>query len=260
MSTSRVGVSVGRALRTGMGVVAAALLVPAVQLPLRGADDAAMEDGTEEEFDEYATVQVSDPLERINRTIFKFNGGVTIYVLAPISKGYTAVVPAKARKGLGSFFTNLAFPVRFVGGLLQGKVDRSAAETGKFLLNTTVGLGGFIKVSDKVPELRVPEEDIGQALGVWGIKHGPYIVIPFLGPSSARDLVGRVAAYPLDPREWEFAETMDWTLRDGSQVLENVNELPETLENLERITRSSVDPYVAVRNAYIQYRDAAVKK
>ncbi|MGH8017641.1 MAG: MlaA family lipoprotein [Opitutaceae bacterium] len=213
-----------------------------------------------EEYDEYATPPVYDPLEKINRTIFKFNGGVTIYVFTPISKGYTTIVPAKARKGLTSFFDNLAFPLRFTGSLLQGKLDRSAAELGKFLVNTTVGLGGFFKVSDHIPELRVPDEDIGQAFGLWGLGHGPYIVIPILGPSSLRDGIGRIAAYPLDPMEWEFAESMDWTVRDGSRVLDTVNDLPATLENLDRITRSAVDPYVAVRNGYIQYRDAAVKK
>lgn len=227
--------------------------------PVRlAAVEVAAEDA--EEFDEYAMPQVSDPLEKINRTIFKFNGGVTHYVYRPVSKAYTTVVPSKARKGLGSFFQNLAFPIRFVGSLFQGKIDRSAAETGKFLLNSTIGIGGFIKVSDKVPELRVPDEDLGQAFGVWGFDHGPYLVIPFLGPSSTRDIVGRAAGYQLHPLEWKFADTIDWTLRDGLPVLETVNGMPDTLDNLDRITRSAVDPYIAVRNGYIQYRDAAVKK
>jgi phospholipid-binding lipoprotein MlaA len=77
---------------------------------------------------------------------------------------------------------------------------------------------------------------------------------------TLRDGIGRIAAYPLDPRQWEFAQSMDWTVRDGSMILGTVNELPPTLENLDRITRSALDPYVAVRNGYIQYRDAAVKR
>jgi len=229
--------------------------------PIEAAVDVVAEDPEEyDEFDEYALPAVSDPFERVNRSIFKFNGGVNLYVFKPISRGYTAVVPGKAREGLGNFFSNLAFPARFVGCVLQGKFGRSAAETGKFLINSTVGVGGFMKPSDHIPELRVPEEDIGQAFGVWGLGHGPYLVIPFLGPMSLRDGIGRIAEYPLHPMEWEFAESIDWTVRDGSRVLETVNSLPGKLENLDRITRSAVDPYVAVRNGYIQYRDGAVKR
>ncbi|BET65757.1 VacJ family lipoprotein [Opitutales bacterium ASA1] len=240
-------------LRAALVASIACLIAPTLR-----AVDLAAEDA--EEYDEYAMPQVSDPLEKFNRTIFKFNGAVTVYVLTPVSNGYTAVVPKKAREGIGNFFSNLAFPLRFTGSLLQGKLDRSAAETGKFLVNSTVGLGGFLKVSDHVPELRVPDEDIGQAFGVWGLGHGPYLVIPVLGPASLRDGLGRICAIPLNPMRWEFAESMDWTVRDGSMVLETVNGLPATLENLDRITRSAVDPYVAVRNGYIQYRDAEVKK
>ncbi len=217
----------------------------------------------EEEYDEYAIVAVDDPLERFNRSIFKFNGTVTKFVLAPVAKGYTTVVPRPARRGIGNFFENLAFPVRFAGCLLQGRLDRSAAEVGKVLLNSTVGIGGLFKVSDKVPELQVPSEDLGQAFGAWGIGHGPYLVLPVLGPSSVRELAGRVAAYPLDPLDplaWKFVKKMDWRVRSGLDVLKTVEGLPDTLDNLDRVTRSAVDPYVAVRNGYIQFRDAAVKR
>lgn len=258
--------SLGSRARRGMGLLAftacvclarAASTPPAtVPAPPTPAED-------EDEFGEYgdyAVTQVADPFERFNRTIYKFNGTTYHFVFQPVSRVYTTVVPTKARKGLGSFFENLAFPLRFVSSLLQGKIDRSAAETAKFLLNSTIGLGGFIKVSDNVPELRVPDEDLGQTFGAWGIKQGPYIVIPILGPSSVRDAVGRIGAYPLNPLRWEFADSLDWRVRDGLPVLEIVNGMPETLENLDRVTRSAVDPYVAVRNGYMQYREAEVKK
>jgi phospholipid-binding lipoprotein MlaA len=214
----------------------------------------------DEEIDEYAVPQVNDPLERVNRTVFKFNDGLYTNVLRPFTRSYTKVVPGKVRRGFDSFFENLGFPVRFVGCALQGKLDRSAAETGKFLVNSTVGLAGFIKVSERIPELRVPDEDVGQALGKWGIGHGPFIVLPVFGPTTLRDLVGRAGDTVLSPTNWKFLDQYDWKLRAGLQLTESVNSLPGLLETYDSLRHSAVDPYVAFRNGYIQYRDAAVKQ
>ena len=213
-----------------------------------------------EEVDEYAMPPVSDPLERVNRTIFKFNDSVYRKVMKPIARGYQKVVPRIVRRGLGSFFDNIRFPVRFLSCALQGKFDRSAAETGKFLINSTVGVGGFIKVSDRIPELQVPEEDVGQAFGKWGFKPGPYIVLPVLGPSSVRDTFGRVGDMACTPTSWRFWQHYDWRWRAGVITTDVVNSTPDIIDMYESMKQSAIDPYVAMRNGYLDYREAAVKK
>jgi phospholipid-binding lipoprotein MlaA len=217
----------------------------------------------EDEFvDEYATsgADVSDPFQRVNRTLFKFNNSVYDRVLRPFSRGYEAVVPAPGRRGLRSFFNNVRFPVRFANCVLQGKFNRAAAETGKFALNTTVGLAGFIKVSDRYGRLRVPEEDFGQTLGAWGIGPGPFLVLPVLGPSSLRDGVGRIGDYYATPTNWKFMDRYDSWVRTTIQVVDAVSGLPGVLATFDALRRSAVDPYVAFRNAYLQYREGEVKK
>lgn len=217
-----------------------------------------------EEVDEYAAVRVYDPIEPVNRAIFKFNDGLYDYVLRPVSRGYTYVVPAPVRRGLGNFFGNLRFPIRLVSNLLQGRFKRAGLETERFYVNTIAGLGGFIRISDDVPALaNVPSEDLGQTFGVWGIHRGPYLVLPLLGPGTVRDTVGGVGDYFLNPLHWNLlqrADNYDWTWDTGLQVTDSVNAFPELLRTYDAERKSAIDPYVAVRSAYVQYRDAAVKQ
>jgi phospholipid-binding lipoprotein MlaA len=214
-----------------------------------------------EEEDEYATQRVSDPFAPFNRTVFRFNDSLYRHVARPVARGYQTVVPGLARRGIGSFFENIAFPVRFTGSLLQGKVDRSGREVGKFLLNSTFGLAGFIKISDQVPELKdVPKEDLGQALGSWGIGHGPFLVLPLLGPTSLRDAVGRVGDGFLDPVSWQFVDNADWRVETGLRTLGIIDGLPGVLDTYDALRKSALDPYVAFRNGYLQYRDAELKR
>lgn len=227
------------------------------------ADEEEEEEEEEEEFeDEYANVSpaVSDPFERVNRTMFKFNTTVYNHVLRPFSHGYERVVPAPARRGLVSFFDNIKYPVRFASCLLQGKFNRAAAETGKFALNSTVGLAGFIRVSDRYPELQAPEEDIGQALGAWGIGPGPFLILPVLGPSTLRDTVGSVGDYYATPTNWHFMHEYDDWVRTSLQAGDAISGMPALLATHDALQRAALDPYVAFRNAYLQYREAEVKK
>ncbi len=144
--------------------------------------------------DDFANVQVqkvNDPFQGFNRTMFGFNDKLTTYALRPVAHGYALIVPLPARTGISNFFDNLQFPVRFVNSVLQGKLKRSAQETGKFVFNSTFGIGGLFRVSDHVSGLTdIPPEDFGQTLAVWGLPPGPYLVIPVLGPSDCRDIVG----------------------------------------------------------------------
>jgi phospholipid-binding lipoprotein MlaA len=217
-----------------------------------------------DDMDDYATVQVSDPLEPMNRAIFKFNDGVYAYVLKPISTGYTKVVPEPARYGIRNFFDNLRFPVRFVNSALQGKFGRAGRETEKFFVNTVAGLGGFIRISDDVPALAdLPIEDTGQTFGVWGIGKGPYLVLPILGPGTVRDTVGFGGDYYLNPLNWNLRENIDgytWEAETGVVVTSAVSSLPGILYTYDSVRKDAIDPYIAVRSAYVQYREAAVKK
>ena len=230
----------------------------------------AVADMDEDEEDEYALPPVRDPFERVNRSVFKFNDGVLRHVIRPVTRGYEKVTPAPLRRGLGSFFDNVRFPVRFAGCVLQGKLDRAVAETGKFVVNTTAGVGGFIKVSDRFPKLIVPEEDIGQALGAWGVPAGPFLVLPVLGPANPREVFGRVGDYVLTPTTWSRGSIVpeNWEIMDeissetrlAVSALDALSTFPDLLNNYEALRKSAVDPYVSFRNGYLQYREAMIKK
>lgn len=234
-------------------------------LPLRAGSAPTDPPAPGEEPDEYAALRVSDPLEPMNRALFRFNDGFYGHVLRPFARGYERAVPSPVRRGLRNFFDNLKFPVRFASCVLQAKPGRATREAGKFLLNSTVGLGGLVRVSDSVPAFAaVPAEDTGQALGRWGVGAGPYLVLPFLGPSSLRDTVGLAGNTLLNPVTWSATERAvsgyDPTWSAGLQALDFVNTSPDLLRTYDSFISAAVDPYVSVRTGYLQHRAAAVKK
>jgi len=210
--------------------------------------------------------KTNDPWQRLNRTTFRFNDGLNTYALRPVAHGYAAIVPLRVRTGVTNFFDNLNYPVRFINSVLQGKITRSAQETGKFVINSTAGVGGLIRVSDHISSLAdVPAEDFGQTLGVWGICSGPYIVIPVLGPSDCRDLAGFAGDYAMNPLNWHtlgiihdaFIPNAVSIALSGTKF---VNGLPKSVESYDQLKAEAVDPYVAMRDAYLSYRAAQVKK
>ena len=166
--------------------------------------------------DDFANVKVqkvNDPFQGFNRAMFGFNDKLTTYALRPVAHGYALIVPLPARTGISNFFDNLQFPVRFVNSVLQGKLQRSAQETGKFVFNSTFGIGGLFRVSDHVSGLSdIPPEDFGQTLGVWGLPPGPYLVIPVLGPSDCRDIVGFAVDWAITPLDWHPLGVVRWTV------------------------------------------------
>jgi phospholipid-binding lipoprotein MlaA len=218
--------------------------------------------------DDFANVPVqkaNDPLEGFNRTMFGFNDELNTYALRPFAHGYALVVPRPVRTGVSNFFDNLQYPVRFINSVLQGKITRSAQETGKFIINSTAGVGGLIRVSDHVSSLAdVPAEDFGQTLGVWGIAPGPYIVIPVLGPSDCRDLVGFAGDLAMQPLNWHTFGILHYaysnTIGIALSGTRYVNGLPKAVESYDQLKSEAVDPYVAMRDGYLSYRAAQVKK
>lgn len=216
---------------------------------------------TVDDLDEYSIVQVADPLERLNRVSFWCNDKMYLIVFRPLSKGYETVIPKRIRNGIFNAFENAKFPVRLGNSMLQGNFKRMSLHTEKFLLNTVGGLGGLIRVSDKFPELAgLPEDDTGKTFAKWGMGHGFYLVIPFLGPSSLRDGVGLIGDYAMNPVNWGifWSGDHDWTAIPPA--VNTLRALPFQIALYDETKRDAIDPYLAVRSGYIQFRAESVKK
>ncbi|MEO0368073.1 MAG: VacJ family lipoprotein [Pseudomonadota bacterium] len=155
---------------------------------------------TLKESDAVALSSTSDPLSGVNRSIYAFNDGLDRAILKPVAEGYTTVVPEPARSGVSNFFSNLFEPLNIANNLLQGKFDRALSSTYRFVVNSTVGVAGLIDVAD-LHEVEETPEDFGQTLAVWGVGSGPYLMMPFFGPSNLRDGIARITSgfvyYPI---------------------------------------------------------------
>jgi phospholipid-binding lipoprotein MlaA len=209
--------------------------------------------------------KVNDPWERLNHTTFRFNDSLTIHAVKPIAHGYEHIVPQKVRTGLSNFFDNLDFPIRFGNNVLQGRFVRSGQEIGKFVVNTTAGVGGLFRASDRISSLAdVPAEDFGLTLGRWGFSTGPYLVIPLLGPSTVRDLAGFGGDFVLNPLNWYLifsdyglvSNVVGYSITASRFVVRS----PGAVRTYEQMKEAAVDPYTAVRNAYLSHRAAQLEK
>ena len=216
------------------------------------------EENIEEEEGETAESSVEavpDPLEPVNRAFFEFNDKLYFWVLKPVATGYKTVVPEEARVCVRNFFRNLAFPVRFVNNLLQGKFFGAFEETCGFLVNSTVGLGGLADIAAAV-DLKRHEEDLGQTLAVYGSGPAFYINWPFFGPSTLRDTIGTAGDTFLDPLTYLGG---DW-YAPGARGLNVVNETSLKIGDYESLKKAALDPYVALRDAYYQNRLSKIKE
>lgn len=208
----------------------------------------------EEEFEKEAAFHINDPLERLNRAIFRFNDMAYTKAVKPFARAYTKVVPPPVQKGIGNVFTNLKFPSRFVSNVMQGRFPQAGRETGKFIVNSTVGIGGLFRASDDFEGLRTTNEDIAQAFSRWGIGHGFYVVLPLIGPTSLRDFVGDFAdgAFEPLPEPWSLVD--DSSARTALRAVDAINDLPGIMALYDSMRRSAIDPYSSVRDAYAQQR------
>ncbi len=191
-----------------------------------------------------------DPLERINRPIYAFNMTADRYVLRPVAKGYVTVVPSPIRTGINNFFSNLLYPRVIIHDLLQGKFGQASRDTARFLLNTTYGIGGFLDPATLVG-LERNDEDFGQTLGRWGVGDGWYLMLPFLGPTTNRDLVGFVGDIWTNPLY--YADSLHDRERIGLTVLDTVDGRSRLLD-FDSVLEQQIDPYVFMRTAYLQRR------
>lgn len=214
-----------------------------------------------DDWDEVAEVKVSDPIEPVNRGVFWFNHQLYTYVAKPFSTAYKFIFPDLVRKGIRNAYDNVRFPVRFVNHTLQGRLDRTAKETGRFLVNTTAGVGGLMKPADKIPALTdLPKADTGQTFAKWGIPHGPYLVFPVLGPTSCRDLVGTAGDTALNPVAWLGFLFGGATWTTAVSAPSGAHGVPDQMDRYDLATKDALDPYVAARTGYMQYREAAAKR
>jgi phospholipid-binding lipoprotein MlaA len=204
-----------------------------------------------------ADQQVADPLEKFNRGMFVFNDKLYFWVLKPAAQGYGYVVPEPARMCVKRFFLNLITPVRMVNCFLQGEFKGAGVELTRFVVNSTSGIGGLFDPSYYCWGLTRQDEDTGRTLGRYGVGHGIYIVWPFLGPSSARDTVGLVGDAFLDPLSYVNLNLWE---RAGIEGYQRVNAVSLKIDAYDEFKKSAVDPYVSLRNAYLQNRQYGLKQ
>ena len=195
----------------------------------------------------------NDPIEPFNRAIFSFNNGLDEYLLEPVAKGYDYVFPTPVKTGVNNFFENLGWPLYFVSDILQFKFTQAAEHTGRFLVNTTAGVGGLIDVAK---EIGLPRhyEDIGTAVGDWGVGEGPYLVLPFLGPSNVRDGLSRIPQTFLNPIF--YVDNIPVTT--GLFVTDLVDTRRTLIDAIDAGKKGSLDYYAFVRNSYRQRRLALI--
>jgi len=198
--------------------------------------------------------EYNDPLEGMNRAIYSFNETVDGAIMKPIAKGYKAVMPNFAVKGVNNFYNNIRDVITVINDLLQLKIEHAAHDSGRVLLNSTIGIVGFIDVHSMYGgERRI--EDFGQTLGHYGIGHGAYLVLPFLGPSSLRDGTGLATDTILfDP----IGYVNDVRTRNQIRIVQLVDKRAELLHASDILGSASLDPYAFQRDAYMQYRKALV--
>lgn len=198
-------------------------------------------------------LETRDPLEPYNRAIFQFNEAADKVVLRPLAVGYRTVVPSGVRIGIHNFLTHLKSPITILNALLQGEGERARDTFGRFLTNTVLGLGGFIDVAS---DAGIPQhyEDMGQTLAVWGIKPGPYLVMPLMGPADLRHWVGFGVDSAVSPSGYYIRSEYGWEGAGISAGLSVVDWRSGNLETIDELRRSSLDFYATVRSAYRQRR------
>ncbi len=195
-----------------------------------------------------------DPLERMNRATHRFNSSIDRAVLRPVAVGYREHVPQIVQTGVGNFLDNLAYTTTIANDLLQLKLKDTLIDIGRFAVNSTLGLGGIL---DPATHFGIPknDEDFGQTLGRWGVPAGPYLVVPFLGPSSVRDAPSIYVDVQTDLRIGDYLDTTtEWALVGISLV----NRRAELLA-FDSTYENAYDQYAFIRNAWLQRREYQVK-
>ncbi|GJL56217.1 MAG: ABC transporter [Nitrospirales bacterium] len=239
---------------------------------------------TEEVFEEFGydpfeepeseKIEEYDPWESYNVVAFEFNYQFDKYILKPVAKGYNFLMPTEVQRSISNVFQNLRSAPRFFNNIFQGKFKGAGIELGRFLVNSTLGVGGLFDPAGIMFDMNTPLEDMGQTLGSYGTPPGPYLVLPFLGSFTARDAVGFVGDTFIDPVNWlvlpiiEIADAPRLVQHDdtitftqaGMKVGETINLRSLNLEKFQGVEEGTLDLYGAVRNGYLQQRLKEIRR
>ncbi len=239
-------------------------------------EDAGFDDEFLDPFDEFDNAQIEeyDPLESVNSVVFEFNYQLDKYVVKPVAKVYNFFIPPDVQQSFANVFQNIRFFPRFLNNLLQAKFEGAGIEISRFLINSTLGVGGMFDPAKIMFDLDTPLEDLGQTLGTYGVSPGPYLVVPFFGPFTLRDGVGFIGDTFLDPFNWFIlpivtTDSIPQLVQDRSTIRnirlgltggEAVNVRSLFLEKFQRVEEGTLDLYGAIRNGYLQQRLHAIQE
>jgi phospholipid-binding lipoprotein MlaA len=224
--------------------------------------------------------QTNDPLEPYNRSVMKLNGKLTTYLIRPVVTVYRALLPKPIRNGLANISANARAPLVFVHDVLQAEPSRAFQTLGRFLMNTTAGLGGTFDVAARAG-VPAHDEDAGQTFARWGMPSGPYLMLPLLGPSTLRDTFGfatdmfadplrYVLRSPTVPRSFgasplgtgvalsQQGSNVRSQIGTGLLIVSLLSQLDQNIDRLGELDRGALDPYIALRESYRQYRAAEI--
>ena len=196
-----------------------------------------------------------DPLEPLNRVIYRVNDGLDKVVMKPVATVYRGILPQFVRTGITNFYNNLYDVLTALNNLLQGKLADAASDVLRVAMNSTVGVAGLIDVATEVG-IEKHKEDFGQTLGRWGIASGPYLQVPFFGPSSFRDAVGTFVDFKVDPIRWIWRNHI--ATRNSVWALYIINLRANLLDSTKILDEAALDPYEFQRDAYLQRRRSLV--
>jgi len=219
--------------------------------------DDFLDDENFDDFDGDVEFLISDPLEPMNRFFFEFNDVIYEWALKPITDGYIWVVPEELRMSFGNFFYNLAMPIRLLNSLLQGDFGGAGITLSRFTINSTLGIYGLADVAGIEFGILPRRADFGQTLGKWGVGEGIYFCWPVFGPSNVRDSFGMVVDAYTHPIPY-FHESR--ALDAGYYISDKVNKISLNPDFYEDLKRFSLDPYIASRHAFFEYRRAFIAR
>jgi len=202
----------------------------------------------------------SDPLSGFNEPMFTFNLKLDDWVLRPVASGYSFIAPEPVREGVGRFFNNVRVIPRFANNLFQLKLAEAGTEVARFGINSTLGVAGFFDPADKWFGLEEHPNDFGLTIRYYNIPTGPYVMLPFFGPSTVGDTIGLVADGAMNPMDYLLPTWITLVVNTGQRAVEAVNYRSLHMNQFEEADRYAVDLYGAVQDAYLQTRDHEVKK
>lgn len=205
--------------------------------------------------------EANDPVQPLNEAIFEFNMAVDRAVLRPVAQAYEFILPDLVRDGVRNFLRHIKTPVILANDLMQGDFDRAGETMGRFIFNTVAGFGGVFDVAGEAG-IEYHQEDFGQTLAVWGVEEGPYLMLPFIGPSSGRDAIGIIVDAGLDPLRWWGYNSDDFVIENNGlirTVAEAVDTRSRNYKQLEDLEETSLDFYATVRSLYRQQRESLIR-